>query len=135
MSTNTQTQTWNGSPSTSTSAPSRALTVATWVLSVAAAAMFAMAGFGKLSGDPQMVGLFDVIGIGQWFRYVTGAIELLGGIALLIPAAAFFAALALSATMIGAVLTHLVVLHNSPAIPAVLLLVTAFIAWSRGSRR
>jgi len=30
--------------------------------------MFLMVGFLKLSGDPQMVGLFDAIGLGQWFR-------------------------------------------------------------------
>ena len=37
--------------------------------------MFLMAGFKKFSGDEQMVGLFSAIGIGQWFRYLTGTIE------------------------------------------------------------
>ena len=45
-----------------------------------------MVGFFKLSGDPRMVGLFDAIGVGQWFRYVTGSLEVLGAILLLIHA-------------------------------------------------
>jgi uncharacterized membrane protein len=32
-----------------------------------------------------MVGLFDAIGIGQWFRYLTGGLEVLGAVALLVP--------------------------------------------------
>ena len=46
---------------------------------------FVMAGFGSLSGYPMMVETFDKIGIGQWFRYVTGAIEIASAILLLIP--------------------------------------------------
>jgi hypothetical protein len=47
--------------------------------------MFLMVGFFKLSGDPRLVGLFDAIGFGQWFRYVTGSLEVLGALLLLIP--------------------------------------------------
>lgn len=32
----------------------------------------------KLAGAPAMVGLFDTIGIGQWFRYLTGSLEVSG---------------------------------------------------------
>lgn len=131
----TQTQSWPIATSSTVHPRSRAHTIALWVFTVAAAGMFVMAGFGKLSGDPQMVGLFDLIGVGQWFRYVTGGIEVGGALALFVPAVAFYAALALAATMVGAVITHLALLGNSPAVPAVLLLVTAFIAWTRGSRR
>jgi hypothetical protein len=45
--------------------------VGLWILQIGAAGMFLMVGFFKLSGDPRMVGLFDAIGVGQWFRYVT----------------------------------------------------------------
>jgi uncharacterized membrane protein YphA (DoxX/SURF4 family) len=51
----------------------RIINVGLWILQILAAGMFLMAGFGKLSGDPQMVGMFDVIGLGQWFRYLTGS--------------------------------------------------------------
>ena len=46
--------------------------VVLWVLQIAAAAMFVNVGFLKLSGNAQLVGLFEAIGIGQWFRYLTG---------------------------------------------------------------
>ncbi|MDX6559706.1 MAG: DoxX-like family [Blastocatellia bacterium] len=37
--------------------------------------MFLMAGFSKLLGNEQMVGLFALTGFGQWFRYLTGTLE------------------------------------------------------------
>ena len=46
--------------------------VVLWVLQIAAAGMFLNVGFLKLSGNAQLVGLFEAIGIGQWFRYLTG---------------------------------------------------------------
>jgi DoxX-like family len=39
----------------------------------------------KLAGVPFMVELFDQIGIGQWFRLVTGVVEITGAIALVFP--------------------------------------------------
>ena len=68
-----------------------------------------------------MVALFDAIGIGQWFRYVTGLIEVGSAIALLVPSIAVFGALALVATMVGAIVTHLFIVGGSPAMPAILL--------------
>ena len=114
---------------------SRALTAALWAVSVAAAGMFLMAGTSKLAGAPQMVGLFDAIGVGQWFRYVTGGIEVVSAVTLLVPSLALYGALALFATMIGAILTHLLIVGGSPVIPAILLAATLFIAWTRWSRR
>ena len=102
-----------------------------WVLQIGAAGMFLLAGGNKLAGNEQMVGMFTAIGIGQWFRYVTGGIEVLGALGLLVPSTARFAGPVLAATMVGAILTHLTVLHNSPAIPAVLLVVLLAITYIR----
>jgi putative oxidoreductase len=117
------------------SGASRARTAAVWILSVAAAGMFLMAGWGKLSGAPQMVGLYDVIGVGQWFRYLTGAIEVGAALALFVPSVAAFAAAALAATMVGAIATHLFIIGGSVAIPVALLAATSFIAWTRWTQR
>lgn len=105
--------------------------IALWAGQIALAGMFLLAGGSKLLGAPAMVGLFDAIGIGQWFRYLTGAIEVGSAIALLVPSFAVFGALALVATMIGAVATHLFIVGGSPAMPAVLLLGSAGVVWAR----
>lgn len=102
-----------------------------WVVQVALAAMFLLAGGSKLAGAPEMVALFSAIGFGQWFRYVTGAIEVGSALALLWPAGAPFGAAALVVTMIGAVGTHLFIVGGSPALPAALLLGSAIVAWAR----
>lgn len=77
-----------------------------------------------------MVSLFTAIGWGQWFRYVTGAIEVAAALALLIPSAALFGALLLIPTMIGAVTANLF-LGQSPVVPLVLLTVAVAVAWRR----
>src|SRR6266849_3521210 len=83
----------------------RASLIALWLTQVALALMFLMAGGSKLAGVPAMVTLFGALGLGQWFRYVTGVIEATSGILLLIPSAAIFGALLLIPTMLGAIVT------------------------------
>ena len=67
-----------------TAQPSKAMNIVLWILQILGALMFLMAGANKLAGNEQMVGMFDAIGIGQWFRYLTGGIEVLSAILLLI---------------------------------------------------
>ena len=109
----------------------RALTIALWVLQLFLALQFVMAGFAKVFGDPAMVEMFATIGIGQWFRYVTGLIEVSSAVALLVPSLAVFGAVALVTTMIGAVATHLFIIGGSPAMPTILLLGSAIVVWAR----
>jgi putative oxidoreductase len=108
----------------------RASLIALWLTQVALAVMFLMAGGSKLAGVPAMVSLFGALGLGQWFRYVTGVIEITSGIALLIPSTALFGAMLLVPTMLGAAAANLF-LGQSPAVPLVLLLVAAAVAWTR----
>jgi putative oxidoreductase len=100
-------------------------------LRVLLALAFLGAGWGKLSGDPMMVKVFASIGIGQWFRYLTGGIEVVSAIGLLPSATAGIAALLLTCTMIGGALAHLVVLGGSPAPAVVLGLLSAVVAFER----
>jgi putative oxidoreductase len=111
--------------------PGRPLTIALWVVQIGLALMFLMAGGNKLAGNAMMVGLFDAIGIGQWFRYVTGALEVTGALLLVVPRVTGLGAALLLPVMLGAVSTHLFVLHNSPAMPVGLLVGLAFVAWGR----
>jgi len=109
----------------------RAATVALWALQIALAAALGMAGVSKLAGAPAMIQLFDAVGVGQWLRYVTGALEMLGAVALLVPRVASLGALLLIGVMSGAVLSHLVALHTSPAAPLGLLAGLAVVAFVR----
>jgi uncharacterized membrane protein YphA (DoxX/SURF4 family) len=105
--------------------------IALWVLQILLALQFAMAGLAKVGGDPAMVEMFAAIGIGQWFRYAVGALELSGAIGVLVPRISGLAALGLVFLMAGATLTNLFVLHESPFLTIGLLVVSALVAWGR----
>ena len=108
----------------------RAALIGLWLTQVALALMFLMAGGSKLAGVPAMVSLFGALGLGQWFRYVTGVIEVTAAAALLVPSAAIYGAMLLIPTMLGAAAANLH-LGQSPAAPLVLLLLAAAVAWAR----
>jgi len=74
---------------------------------------FGAAGFAKLIGADMMVATFDAIGWGQWFRYVTGVIEVGSAVLLWVPGLQWIGAALLTATMICAVLFHILVLGPS----------------------
>jgi putative oxidoreductase len=112
----------------------KVINVGLWILQIAAAGMFLMVGFLKLSGDAQLVGLFDAIGLGQWFRYLTGTLEVGGAIMLLIPRTSGLGALMLVGVMAGAVVTHLFIVGGSPLMAIILLVVTGIVAWGRRRR-
>ena len=81
---------------------------------------FLAAGLAKLAGVEMMVSTFDAVGIGQWFRYLTGIVEVGSAILLFVPGLQVIGAGLLVCTMIGAVLAHLFVIGPS-AIPALVL--------------
>jgi putative oxidoreductase len=109
----------------------RAVTIALWALQALLALMFVMAGLAKVFGDPAMVEMFATIGIGQWFRYAVGALEIFGAVGVLIPRLSWLAALGLVCLMAGATLTNLFVLGASPLLPVGLLVGSAVVAWAR----
>src|SRR5688572_18046149 len=117
-----------------TATPGKALNIALWTLQVLVALALVGAGLGKLSGSPDMIALFDTIGIGQWFRYVTGALEVLGALLLIVPGTTALGAVLLAGVMAGAVVAHLTVLHTAPTVSLVLFALTALIAWGRRSQ-
>ncbi|MFG2006340.1 DoxX family protein [Spirillospora sp. NPDC048911] len=87
----------------------------------------------KFAGQKDAVETFVKIGWGEWFRYFTGAVELAGGIALLIPRLAGAAATGLIGVMIGAIIAQCTAL-DAPELsflPAVFGVIFAVIAWNR----
>src|SRR5258707_11613580 len=119
---------------TSTATPYRFRNAGLWALQIAGAAMFLMAGTPKITGAENMVQVFGAVGLGQWLRYFTGTLEVLGAAALLVPNFAGLAALWLTALMVAAVIVHLTVLGGSPAIALALLIAMAIVAWGRRER-
>jgi putative oxidoreductase len=117
-----------------TATPARALNIALWTLQALVALVLVAAGSGKLVGSRDMIALFDAVGAGQWFRYVTGSLEVVGGLLLIVPGKTAFGAVLLACVMAGAVVAHLTVLHTAPTAPFVLFALTALIAWGRRSQ-
>lgn len=111
----------------------RAGVVALWVVQVLLLVPFVSAGVMKLTGSHAMVSMFAEIGVGQWFRYAVGTLELLGAFGLLVPRLCGLAALGLVGVMAGAIVTNVLVLEESPVSPLVLLVLAGAVAWFRRS--
>ncbi|MDB5292374.1 MAG: DoxX family protein [Phycisphaerales bacterium] len=107
---------------------------ALWVLQILVALAFLAAGTMKLMGGQEVVAMFDKLGLGQWFRYVTGGMEVLGGLLLLVPSLCGVGALLLVCVMIGAITAHLTKLGGSPMAAIILLCITGVIALGRAGR-
>ncbi|QIG95441.1 MULTISPECIES: DoxX family protein [unclassified Bradyrhizobium] len=116
------------------SAPSRWKSVTLWVVRGLLALAFAAAGGAKLYGVPMLVEEFQHIGLGQWFRYLTGSLELFGALLILVPSLAAFGGLLLGCIMVGATITHLFVIGGSPVPALVLLTLSAIVAYTKRSQ-
>ena len=110
--------------------------VVLWVLRVVVGLAFLGAGGSKLAGAPAMVAMFAKIGFGQWFRVLTGSLEVAGAIGLFVSRFAAYAASLLAVVMVGAIGFQLTILGQSPVPPIILLLLALSIIWlsKRASR-
>ena len=86
---------------------------AVWILRIFLGVVFLTIGMAKLTSSLKTVQFFAAIGWGQWFRYLTGFLDVLG-------------ALLLAHTIGLATVLCLTPLHNNPTIPRIL---TATLAW------
>ena len=103
--------------------------IALWVLRVGVGLAFLAAGGSKLAGAPAMVAMFAKIGFGQWFRILTGSLEVAGAVGLFVPRFAVYAASLLAVVMVGAIGFRLTILGGNPGPPIVLLLLSTSIVW------
>ena len=85
-----------------------------WVLRAGIALAFFPFGFDKFpSGlDTQWVRFFDQVGVGQWFRYLTGIVEVTGAALVLFPLTSRIGIAILTATMAVASVIHIFVVHQ-----------------------
>ncbi len=70
-------------------------------LQVLVGLLFVAAGLAKLAGADMMVRQFEMIGLGQWLRPVAGSLEIIGGLALLVPRAGAYGAALLALSILG----------------------------------
>jgi uncharacterized membrane protein YphA (DoxX/SURF4 family) len=92
--------------------PANIMTIATWVLRVLLGLAFLAAAYLKLSGQPMMVEEFGKIGMGDGFRLLTGAIELVGALLILYPRTTPWGCLVLLPVMVGAFIAQIGPLHG-----------------------
>src|SRR5437867_1006357 len=116
--------------------PNRLGVLAAWLPRLAVALVFLSVGSSKFR-DPMWIRIFGQIGLGQWFRYLTGVMQIAGGILVLIPRTALLGIALAACTMLGATVAWLTVLHapfNAP-IPAVLLIILVVIGLGEYNRK
>lgn len=96
--------------------------------------LFSMAffGFSKIAGAKHQVELFDSIKLPQWFRVITGYIQIIGSIGLIVgywyPGVAGWAGIGILVMMIVASLSHIKVKHPfAKMFPAILNVVIAIV--------
>ncbi len=109
-----------------------------WILRIGIAVAFALFGAEKFPSDPgsPWIRLFQQIGVGQWFRYFTGVVEVLGGILVLIPWTVTIGLLLLACTMASAALIMVFVIGrpSDSVVSAGFFIALAAFWWNRRNR-
>lgn len=103
-----------------------------WILTVLLAAVFAATGISKLIGvEPIALQAAAMHGFPGWIRNVVGVVEIVGAIALFIPAVAAVAAALLALLMLPAIITQWVSGEPGVLVPVVMLVLLLIVAWRR----
>jgi putative oxidoreductase len=87
--------------------------LADWIFRGGVGVAFIAIGWGKFDSGTEWVTLFRQIGLGQWFRFFTGVVEMLGGVLALWPRTAGVGLLLLAITMFAAALVHIFLLGHA----------------------
>lgn len=90
---------------------------------------FVVDGVIKLTGISKSVELFEKFGWGQWFRYFTGSLVLVGGAMIILRLRWTFYGSLLCASSVGTgALLYAFHLHRDPTLPTVITLLTVILA-------
>ncbi len=79
------------------------ISILSWVLAL----IFLLSGGAKLAGLAFEIAAFERWGYPLWFMYLTGALEVAGGLGLLLKRLSALAGVCLALLMVGAVVTHI----------------------------
>ena len=98
---------------------------------LALGALFLYVGYTKFDGDPAgpWFGIFEQIGLGQWFRVFTGIVQTLGGALLFFRPTLTAGAILVGSTMLGAALVDVVVIGSPIAVVPLLLFILTATVW------
>jgi putative oxidoreductase len=126
-----------------TEASGKGRTIAVWALRVVLGLVFLAVGTTKLTGTGNTIEYFTAIGWGQWFRYLTGVLDIAGSVLLFVPRWTCYGAIVLACSVGTGTLISLTVLRGNPtwggpemvAVPLVLTLLAAALAWLTRPRR
>ena len=101
--------------------------IAAIVISVLLLIAFLGSGLAKLTAQPMVLAMFATFGYPTWFMDLTGALEVIAAILVVIPRTSRLGAAIIICIMIGALITHL--MHGQIAMLAgpVLLLILAVV--------
>ena len=106
-----------------------------WMLSVLMTLAMLAVGVGKVMGVAPWPQYFEAWGYAPWFRVSVGVFQTAGGVLLLVPPVAFYAAVGLVVVMVGAELTELTNdVGFGPVIPLFYIALLSVILLVRGRR-
>ena len=116
---------------------SKSRAIAAWVLRVVVGLTFLLIAATKLIGTADTVEYFEAIGWGQWFRYLTGSLDLVGAVLLFVPRCTFYGAIMLISSVGTATVLSMTVLRGDPQWgdlamvlqPLILTSLTVALAW------
>ncbi len=119
-----------------TATGSKSRLIAIRVLQVFLGLAFLVIGGAKLTGTMNTVQTFDAFGWGQWFRYVSGALDVTGALLVLVPRSIWYGALILTGTVGLATVLSVTRPDVWPALALTFLSASlAWLTWPRSSRR
>ena len=85
-----------------------------WTLRAFLGVAFLYVGATKLTGTASTVEYFEAIGWGQWFRYLTGSLDVIGVVLIFVPRLSFYGAIVLASSVGTGALISLTVLADDP---------------------
>ncbi len=83
-----------------------------FILRIIVAVAFLLAGGAKLAGAKPLADQFEEFGLPRFMMYLVGVLEIAGAVGLFILPLAVWAALGLSALMLGAIANHIKAKHK-----------------------
>ena len=99
-------------------------TLTKWLPRIAVALLFFFIGLSKFGRQSRWITTFEQIGFGQWFRYATGILQVVGAVIILVPRIFLLGIMMLAATMVGAMVAWIFLLGApfNAVFPAALLM-------------